>query len=193
MRRTQLSKQPCSIARTLDIVGDWWAPLILRESFRGARRFSEFNERLGLSRNTLTSRLEHLVEQGMLEKVRYLERPERFEYRLTAKGDDFYPVLMAMMAWGDRWLAGKNGPPVIAEHRECGETVQGVYVCEVCGEPIMAESHADGVHTSFRTTHVHRQWPGRGDTGANTGEPESQAVPAEPGGAGVVGDSGAPR
>lgn len=193
MRRTQLSKQPCSIARTLDIVGDWWAPLILRESFRGARLFNEFNERLGLSRSTLTTRLEHLVEQGMLQKVRYQERPERFEYRLTAKGDDFYPVLMAMMAWGDRWLAGKNGPPVIAEHGECGETVHGVYVCEACGEPITAESHAEGVHTSFRTTHVHRRWTARGNGVADTSGEAPHVLPAVPDGAGVMEDLGASR
>lgn len=163
MRRTQLSTQPCSIARSLDIVGDWWAPLVLREAYRGARRFTDFSKRLDLSRNTLTSRLDHLVEHGMLERVRYQGRPERFEYRLTPQGDDFYPVLMAMLAWGDKWLAGEPGPPVIMEHRGCGATIHGVYVCAACGEPIRAESDADGVRTSLRSTHVHRQWASAAD------------------------------
>lgn len=122
----------------MDLLGDWWTPLVLREAFYGVRRFDDFQHSLGLARNTLTVRLQRLVEEGLLERVPYQQRPERFEYVLTDKGRDFYPVLMALTAWGDRWLSGPQGPPVTLRHEECGHTTSAVVVCEHCGEPLKA-------------------------------------------------------
>ena len=103
MRRKRFSDMPCPIARALDIVGERWTLLILRDVSRGIRRFDALQENLGIARNILTDRLAWLVEQGILEKRAYEERPPRYEYRLTQKGRDFFPVLVTLMAWGQRW------------------------------------------------------------------------------------------
>jgi DNA-binding HxlR family transcriptional regulator len=136
MRRTRFSDWPCSIARTVDLTGDWWTPLVMREAFYGARRFEQFQSQLGLSRNVLAQRLERLVEEGMLERVPYQERPLRHEYRLTEKGRDFFTVLAAMIRWGDRWLAGDEGPPIELRDRESRERVELEVVDAKTGEPI---------------------------------------------------------
>jgi DNA-binding HxlR family transcriptional regulator len=136
MRRTRFSNWPCSIARTVDLTGDWWTPLVMREAFYGARRFEQFQRRLGLSRNVLTQRLDRLVAEDMLERVPYQERPVRHEYRLTEKGRDFFTVLAAMIRWGDRWLAGDAGPPIELRDRESGAPVEIAVVDSATGEPI---------------------------------------------------------
>jgi DNA-binding HxlR family transcriptional regulator len=136
MRRTRFSDWPCSIARTVDLVGDWWTPLVMREAFYGARRFEEFQRHLGLSRNVLSQRLERLVEEGMLERVPYQQRPRRHDYRLTDKGRDFFSVLAAMISWGDRWLAEDAGPPVELSNRETGAPVRPEVVDAETGEAI---------------------------------------------------------
>jgi len=138
MRRTSFAKWPCSIARTVDLLGDWWTPLVLREAFYGVRRFDEFQASLGIGRNILTERLRRLVAQGLLERRKYQDRPERFEYRLTAKGRDFYPVLAAIVAWGDRWLDRGRGAPVLLRHRGCGKITHAEVVCAECGAPLLA-------------------------------------------------------
>ena len=112
MKRTAFSDWPCSIARSVDLLGDWWTPLVLRDAYFGAKRFEHFQRSLGIGRNVLTQRLNRLVDEGLFERVPYQEHPPRDEYRLTDKGRDFMPVLMAMSAWGDRWLATEEGPPV---------------------------------------------------------------------------------
>ncbi|HVW32063.1 MAG TPA: helix-turn-helix domain-containing protein, partial [Acidimicrobiia bacterium] len=109
MKRTEFASWPCSIARSVDLLGDWWTPLVLREAFLGRRRFDDIQAALGIGRNVLTQRLRRLVEEGMLDRVRYQSKPDRYEYVLTEKGRDFYPVLAAMIAWGDRWLSGDEG------------------------------------------------------------------------------------
>src|SRR5215207_8178729 len=111
----------CSVARTLEVVGEWWTMLIVRDAFFGVTRFDDFQRRLGIARNVLTARLDKLVEVGVLERVAYQERPRRYEYRLTAKGRDLWPVLNALREWGDRWTAGDDGPPLDLVHRACGE------------------------------------------------------------------------
>ena len=116
MTRTDTSTWPCSIARTADLVGDGWTLLIMREACLGTRRFEEFQRSLGTGRNILTQRLNTLVDEGLLRRVPYQERPVRHEYRLTDKGRDVYPILAAMAAFGDRWLLGKDGPPVVLHH-----------------------------------------------------------------------------
>ncbi|MEU0542218.1 helix-turn-helix domain-containing protein [Nocardia sp. NPDC005978] len=140
MKRTTFANWPCTVARTVDLIGDWWTPLILRESFYGAKRFDEFERTLGLSRNVLTQRLNRLVEENLLERVRYRERPPRYEYHLTAQGRDFFPVIAAMMRWGDRWLAPEAGPPVILHHNTCAHDTHAEVVCAHCREPL---AHAD--------------------------------------------------
>lgn len=123
----------CSVARTLDVVGEWWTMLIIREAFLGVRRFDDIQERLGIARNVLSTRLQALVDRGILERRRYQGRPERFEYRLTEKGLDLYPILVAMMRWGDRWTAGADGPPLTLVHQPCGHETAPTLSCSECG------------------------------------------------------------
>lgn len=136
MKRTPFSEWPCSVARTVDLIGDWWTPLVLREAYYGVRRFEEFQRNLDIGRNILTQRLNRLVEEGMFERVPYHERPLRHEYVLTPKGSDFFPVLSAMSVWGDRWLDWPDGPPVIMVHRTCGHRTHAEVVCAHCREKL---------------------------------------------------------
>lgn len=138
MKRSSVGHMQCSIARALDIVGEWWTPLILRDVFRGIRRFEELQTSLGIARNILSDRLSTLVEGGVLERRRYQEHPARYEYRLTDMGRDYYRVLLALKQWGDRWLAEDEGPPVTLIHASCGHEVTPVLACSHCGEPITA-------------------------------------------------------
>lgn len=139
MKRTSFANWPCSVARTVDLLGDWWTPLILREAYYGATRFDDFESTLGLSRNILTQRLGRLVEEDLLTKVPYRDRPLRHEYRLTDKGRDFFPVLAAMMAWGDRYLAPEAGEPVLLHHTTCDHDTHAEVVCAHCREPLRHE------------------------------------------------------
>ena len=123
----------CSVARALSAVGDRWTVLILREAFLGVKRFELFRERLSIARNILTSRLQELVREGILERTRYQEKPERFEYRLTEKGIGLYPVLVTLMAWGDRWMCDEMGPPVLLVHKPCEHQMAPVLTCSHCG------------------------------------------------------------
>lgn len=138
MKRTSFADWPCSVARTVELLGDWWTPLVLRECFFGVRRFDEFQQSLGIGRNILTQRLRRLAREGLLERREYQERPARYEYRLTEKGRDFYPVLAAMVRWGDRWLDGGKGAPVLLRHRSCGQLTHAEVVCAECGQPLRA-------------------------------------------------------
>lgn len=122
----------CSIAGTLEIIGDRWTILILRDAFRGIRRFEHFHEDLGVARNLLSDRLSKLVGHGILRKELYEQHPPRYEYRLTAKGRDLSPALVALLQWGDRHLAGPAGPPIELVHAGCGEPLDQVFVCWRC-------------------------------------------------------------
>lgn len=132
MRGVSLANLHCSIARTLDVIGERWTLLILRDAFTGVRRFEDFAASLPVARNILTDRLQTLVEHGILRRDRYQERPDRYEYRLTAKGMELYPVLIALLQWGDRHLAGEDGPPVNVVHRDCGHHAEAAVVCTGC-------------------------------------------------------------
>src|ERR671919_3186160 len=110
MPRKDFSEMPCSVARTLEVIGDRWTILILRDAFYGVRRFDDLRRGLGVARNILTDRLSKLVEHGVLERVPYQDPPPRFEYRLTEKGRDLWHVVTAVRQWGDRWAA-PDGPP----------------------------------------------------------------------------------
>jgi DNA-binding HxlR family transcriptional regulator len=126
----------------MDLLGDWWTPLVLREAFYGIRRFDEFHQGLGIARNTLADRLRRLVDEGLLEKVPYQSDPVRHDYVLTEKGRDFFGVLAAMARWGDRWLAGEAGPPITFYHERCGHDSHAEVVCAHCDEPLTAEDTA---------------------------------------------------
>ena len=125
--------QQCSIARTLEVVGERWTLLVLRDAFLGVRRFDDFQRDLGIARNVLTDRLTRLVEEGILERRRYQERPERFEYRLTEKGRDLWPVLHSLATWGDTHAAPPEGPPRLFRHRGCGGRLTDRRTCARCG------------------------------------------------------------
>ena len=127
-------EQACSIAASLDIVGDRWTILILRDSFRGLHRFDEFRRDLEIPRAVLAERLRRLVEAGVLVKRQYSEHPPRDEYRLTDMGRELSPILVALMQWGDRWLGGPDGPPTVLVHEPCGTEVDLRFHCWECGE-----------------------------------------------------------
>jgi len=127
----------CSVAQCLEVVGEWWSMLIIRDVFLGVTRFDQFQERLGISRNILNQRLARLVDEGVLDKVAYSEHPPRFDYRLTTKGRDLWPVLTALRQWGDKYAA-PNGPPLKVVHKECGKVSQAVMTCSACGGRLSA-------------------------------------------------------
>src|ERR1700712_224008 len=133
----------CSIARTLELVGERWSLLIMRNAlFADATRFSEFQRSLGVASNILQNRLDSFLDTGLMRRVRYSEQPELYEYGLTDKGRDLAASLIALTEWGDRWAA-PDGPPVLYRHLSCGSEVQHAIVCATCGpvhEP--AEVHA---------------------------------------------------
>jgi DNA-binding HxlR family transcriptional regulator len=135
VERKSFADMHCSVAQCLEVVGEWWSMLIVRDIFLGITRFDEIADRLGISRNILNQRLGHLVAHGVLEKVRYSEHPPRYEYRLTSKGRDLWPVLTAMRQWGDRHAA-PDGPPLQMVHHDCGNLVDAVMTCSCCGEPL---------------------------------------------------------
>lgn len=138
MRWNELSSEPCSLARALSVVGDRWCLLILREAFLKVRRFEDFQERLGIARRVLSERLAGLVSDGVLEKRLYQEHPPRHEYRLTQKGLDLYPAILALVHWGDAYYAGAEGPPVIHRHKACGCDFRSVLTCSECHGPLDA-------------------------------------------------------
>jgi DNA-binding HxlR family transcriptional regulator len=139
MRRTRFDDWPCPIARTTDLIGDWWTPLVLRQAFQGMRRFEDIQQALDIPRAVLTQRLNRLVDEGMLEKRQYEEHPPRYEYRLTDKGLAFWDVLAAMWRWGDDWLFDEGGDganPLVLVDRETGVEVRPLMVDETTGEPL---------------------------------------------------------
>jgi DNA-binding HxlR family transcriptional regulator len=132
MRLTSLADWNCSVARTLDVVGEWWTLLILRDAFRGTRRFDDFQQSLGLARSVLTARLAKLTEHGVLERRAYSEHPPRYEYHLTGKGLALFPVIAALIRWGDEWAPNPAGPPVELVHDTCGQVMTPVLTCPHC-------------------------------------------------------------
>ena len=140
----------CSIAASLAFVGDRWTLLILRDAFRGVRRFGDFCTDLGIARNILTDRLDKLVQAGILSRVPYQERPLRHEYRLTAKGRDLSPALVALMRWGDRW-AVDGGPPTRLVHDACGAELEQLLRCPACGVEV-SPTHIRSKHPTCSTT-----------------------------------------
>jgi DNA-binding HxlR family transcriptional regulator len=127
-----------SVGRTLALVGERWTLLILREAFFGVRRFGALARNLNIPRPTLSARLRTLVDAGLLERVPYAHDPDRYEYRLTDAGRDLFPAIVALMRWGDRHLAGHEGPPIVLRHNTCGQIADPRLTCQHCGQEIHA-------------------------------------------------------
>ncbi len=136
MLRRTYDNQLCSIARTLEVVGERWTFLIIRDALLGANRFDTFLTSLGIARNVLTDRLNSLVEHGVFERVPYQDRPLRYEYRLTTKGHELTSIILSLMEWGDRHHAGEAGPPRVAEHCGCGGKVRIHVMCGKCSRSL---------------------------------------------------------
>jgi DNA-binding HxlR family transcriptional regulator len=134
--RASFRDYACSTAQALEVVGEWWTLLILRDAFFGVRRFDDFHRRLGVSRSVLTNRINRLVDEDILWPHQYEEHPPRFEYVLTEKGAGLFPVLVALQQWGDKWAGHK--PPVVLRHKGCRKLSRPHLVCSACGEPVDA-------------------------------------------------------
>ena len=135
--RNDYKGQVCSIASALELVGERWTLLVIREVFNGHRRFGEMQESLGVARNVLATRLQRLVDEDILERRPYSERPERYEYFLTEKGLDLWPLMISLMHWGDKHMPSPGGPPMIVVHKgECGGEVNDRRVCTRCGKEL---------------------------------------------------------
>ncbi len=132
MQWNELDSEACSVARTLSVIGDRWTLLILRECFLKVRRFDAFQARLGIGRPILADRLQKLVDHFVLTRVAYQQHPTRHEYRLTPKGLDLYPVVMAIVHWGDVHMATRKGRPLLHRHAVCGHLFDPVQVCSAC-------------------------------------------------------------
>lgn len=128
--------QFCSIAKSLEVIGERWTLLIVRDVMLGNRRFGQIQRSLGVARNVLSARLQRLVEEGILERRAYQESPPRHEYFLTEKGLDLWPVLMAYLGWGDKYLEPDSGPPRLIVHKECGGQIDDRRICQKCGKAL---------------------------------------------------------
>jgi DNA-binding HxlR family transcriptional regulator len=139
VERKSFADMHCSVAQCLEVVGEWWSMLIIRDSFLGVTRFDQFQERLGIARNILNQRLNRLVEAGVLDRVAYSDHPPRYDYKLTAKGRDLWPIVTAMRQWGDKYAA-PDGPPLRVVHNKCDKVTHLVITCSACGEPLTARN-----------------------------------------------------
>jgi DNA-binding HxlR family transcriptional regulator len=142
MKWDALEEEPCSLARTVAVIGDRWSLLILRECFLRKRRFEAFQSSLGITRHLLAERLKKLVRFGVLRRIPYQESPKRYEYILTQKGLDLYPIIMSIVHWGNIHMVDARGRPLLHEHKSCGKMFDPLMVCSECGEPLTAK----GVH-----------------------------------------------
>lgn len=158
MRWEEIDSQVCSIARALAIFGDRWTLMIIRDAFRRVRRFSDFQKSLGITRHRLSDRLNRLVEAEIMMKSLYDEKRERYEYRLTQKGLDLYPVLMTLVQWGDKWACDGDGSPVVFTHRSCGHVTHPRLVCDVCDEDIQARDIIPGVGPGVEKKVARGEW-----------------------------------
>jgi DNA-binding HxlR family transcriptional regulator len=136
MQWSELEDEACSLARTLAVIGERWTLMVLRDCFLRVRRFDDFQARLGIGRPILADRLKRLVAAGILDKVVYQAAPKRYEYRLTAKGLDLYPVILSIVHFGDAHLAAEGGRPLLHRHKACGHLFDPVLTCSECGEAL---------------------------------------------------------
>ena len=140
MKWAEVSEQQCSVARVSAVLGDRWTLVLLSDIFLGVRRFDDFQQRLGISRTTLTNRLKLLEDHEVVSREQYQDNPPRFEYRLTAKGRDLFPVISTVINWGDKYYAGDHGPPILRTHLACGHDIQPVLCCPQCQTEVDARS-----------------------------------------------------
>jgi DNA-binding HxlR family transcriptional regulator len=159
MKWETLEEESCSLARTISVIGDRWTLLILRECFLRTRRFDEFQSTLGITRHLLAERLKKLVRMGVLRRIPYQEAPKRHEYILTQKGLDLYPIMMALVHWGDTHMVDERGRPLLHQHKKCGKFFNPVMVCSECRGPLLAKevtthpgpgARSNGHHTAAR-------------------------------------------
>lgn len=160
MKWQEVGEQPCSVARALSVVGDRWTMLILRNAFMGIRRFDDFQANLGVTRHLLSDRLKRLVEEDVLKKVPYQDRQQRFEYRLTEKGKDLYPVLLSLVKWGDKWMDRGLGAPIEYVHQSCGKKFTPVLVCSECREEVNVRNVTPTLGEGFRASVEAKQQQG---------------------------------
>jgi DNA-binding HxlR family transcriptional regulator len=142
--------QADSVGRALALIGDHWTLMILREALFGVRRYGQLVRNLGIPRPTLSTRLRSMVDAGLLERTRYTTEPERFEYRLTEAGRDLFGAAVMLMRWGDQYLAGPEGPPLVLRHHECGEIAAPALICSECGKEITARNVTPEPGPGFR-------------------------------------------
>lgn len=136
MRNTSFASMHCSLAQSLELIGDWWTPLVLRDLYLGLNRFDQFVADLGISRNLLTDRLSTLVDGGLVRRTPYQQNPVRHSYELTEAGRELVPILMALTAWGDRWATPPAGQPIRFTHTTCGKLTTPTVCCSECGETL---------------------------------------------------------
>jgi DNA-binding HxlR family transcriptional regulator len=166
MKWDALEEEPCSLARTVAVIGDRWSLMILRECFLRKRRFEAFQSSLGITRHLLAERLKKLVRFGVLRRIPYMESPKRYEYILTQKGLDLYPIVMSIVHWGNVHMVDSRGKPLLHEHKNCGKMFDPIMVCSECGGPLNAKE-----------VHVH---PGPGLISATVAERPKKAVKKKP-------------
>jgi DNA-binding HxlR family transcriptional regulator len=156
MRWDEIDDSLCSLARTLGVIGDRWTMLILREAFLGSRRFDEFQRGAGAAPHLVASRLKKLVTAEVLEKRLYEQRPPRYEYRLTERGHELYPALIALIGWGEKWLKSPQGPATIRVHKGCGQPLRVTATCAACGEPVTARDVAATITPRYAAERTRR-------------------------------------
>lgn len=142
-----------SVARTLEVIGERWTLLILREAFFGVRRFGQLARNLNIPRPTLSTRLRALVDNGLLKKVRYTQDPDRHEYRLTDAGRDLFSAIVVLMQWGDQHLPNPSGPPIVLRHQPCGQITHPSLICGQCGEQVTAHNVTPEPGPGFQAPH----------------------------------------
>ena len=159
MKWDALEEEPCSLARTVAVIGDRWSLLILRECYLRIRRFEEFQSSLGITRHLLAERLKKLVGYGVLRRVPYQDSPKRYEYILTQKGLNLYPIIMSIVHWGDLHMVDSRGRPMLHQHKSCGKMFDPVMICSECGEPLYAKAiHVHPGPGARQSMPVHANW-----------------------------------
>lgn len=151
MKKSQLGERSCSVARTLNAVGDAWSFLIVRELFLGSRRFEEFQAQTGASPTIISRRLAQLVEHELVRRVPYQDNPPRDEFHLTRKGLDLWPIIVALAGFGDRWLQGRSAPPLTLRHTTCGHVMRPTLACSECGTSVGAPDSTAELSERFGT------------------------------------------
>ncbi len=160
-RKSEREMYESAIAKTLEMVGDWWTLLIIRDALMGVKRFDEFHSHLGIARNILSSRIKKLIDVGLMEKRLYVERPARYEYVLTPKGEDIFIILAALREWGERWYYGDQDLPTRVTHAGCGGETDTEVRCKSCGEVISSISDMDIVFVQGDGRTEWAFWQGR--------------------------------